>query len=110
MKIRNGFVSNSSSSSFICSVCGESETYYDGLEEAGAIQCEGQWHIFHEDCVKKFDLEFTEDRNYGKCVTRASCPICNLSVLPDSDELTFLREKYKMSKDEILTELRKTKG
>lgn len=29
MKIRNGFVSNSSSSSFVCDVCGRSEEIYD---------------------------------------------------------------------------------
>ena len=40
MKIRNGFVSNSSSSSFICQVCGEEASGMDmGLEDAGMFQC-----------------------------------------------------------------------
>jgi hypothetical protein len=40
MKIRNGFVSNSSSSSFICDICGNSETVWDGdLNEAGMFSC-----------------------------------------------------------------------
>lgn len=29
VKFRNGFVSNSSSSSFICEICGEEESGYD---------------------------------------------------------------------------------
>lgn len=41
MKIRSGFVSNSSSSSFVCCICGESEGGYDmSLEDAGMVECE----------------------------------------------------------------------
>lgn len=41
MKIRKGFVSNSSSSSFICEVCGEVEAGYDmSYDEAGFMMCE----------------------------------------------------------------------
>lgn len=40
MKIRVGFVSNSSSSSFVCSICGEEVSGYDmSLEDAGMKQC-----------------------------------------------------------------------
>lgn len=42
MKIRSGFVSNSSSSSFICDVCGHDESGYDmGLDDAGMYACVG---------------------------------------------------------------------
>jgi len=48
MKIRNGFVSNSSSSSFICDVCGHDESGYDmTINEAGMVECE-HGHIFCE--------------------------------------------------------------
>ena len=33
MKIRSGFVSNSSSSSFVCEVCGTSESGYNGIPD-----------------------------------------------------------------------------
>ena len=40
MKIRSGFVSNSSSSSFICAVCNASHTGYDiGLSECEMSEC-----------------------------------------------------------------------
>jgi len=46
MKIRTGFVSNSSSSSYVCYVCGEAETVYDGnLSESGLMECE-EGHVF----------------------------------------------------------------
>lgn len=46
MKKRLGFVSNSSSSSFICDVCNEVESGMEmGLEEAGMYECE-KGHIF----------------------------------------------------------------
>ena len=42
MKIRNGFVSNSSSSSFTCNVCHDTVSGYDmGLSEAEMFSCEG---------------------------------------------------------------------
>jgi hypothetical protein len=47
MKIRKGFVSNSSSSSYICDVCGEAETVYDGMQEAGLVRCVNG-HVHHE--------------------------------------------------------------
>ena len=61
MKIRKGFVSNSSSSSFICDVCNNIESGYDmGLEEAGMCECENG-HILCED--HKIDLTLDEKRN-----------------------------------------------
>ena len=41
MKIRKGFVSNSSSSSFVCKICGETESDYDlSLRDANMACCE----------------------------------------------------------------------
>lgn len=48
MKLRKGFVSNSSSSSFICDVCGYTESGWDMcLDEAGMYECENG-HTFCE--------------------------------------------------------------
>lgn len=48
MKIRQGFVSNSSSSSFTCDICKETESGWDlGLQEAEMWQCKSG-HTFCE--------------------------------------------------------------
>lgn len=58
MKVRNGFVSNSSSSSFVCNICGETEGGYDcSLDEVGMAECE-HGHIFHKSHA---DKDFFED-------------------------------------------------
>lgn len=48
MKIRSGFVSNSSSSSFICGVCKTVETGYDGEYNIETTMCD----YGHEWCAK----------------------------------------------------------
>jgi len=58
MKIRNGFVSNSSSSSFTCCECGNTESGWDlGLQEAGMFQCEKCGRNFCEGCGDKVPRE-----------------------------------------------------
>ena len=91
MKIRNGFVSNSSSSSFICDVTGRVESGWDiCLEEAEMYQCKNG-HTFLEDYVinkEEFDKliskcsdedseEFDEDFRYY--IPAEFCPICTLT-------------------------------
>ena len=47
MKYRTGFVTNSSSSSYVCEVCGKADSSYDGISEVGMIICENG-HLFCE--------------------------------------------------------------
>jgi len=47
MKRRNGFVSNSSSSSFLCEICGRQEVSYEGLSEVQMVECDNG-HTFCE--------------------------------------------------------------
>lgn len=71
MKIRQGFVSNSSSSSFVCSVCETVETGYDGQYEIDIIQCkayheycashEPKWTLEDKQRILLADKEFTTD-------------------------------------------------
>ena len=49
MKFRKDFVTNSSSSSYICEICGRNETGYDmGMSEAEMVECVNG-HVFCED-------------------------------------------------------------
>jgi hypothetical protein len=60
MKIRSGFVSNSSSSSFTCDICGNTESGYDAsAAELGFKRCQND-HTFCEDHL--IEVEFTDDQ------------------------------------------------
>lgn len=117
MKIRTGFVSNSSSSSFVCEVCGTVESGYDvGARDVGFYVCERG----HEFCTRhalptleKFikdasdageDLEFDEDGGYE--VPEALCPICQLTAASDSDMLTFLLKTNGTTRDQVMVKIR----
>lgn len=55
MKYRRDFVTNSSSSSYICDVCGREESGWDmGLSDAGMYECVNG-HTFCEDEALKMD-------------------------------------------------------
>lgn len=57
MKIRKGFVSNSSSSSFVCNACGETASGWDmDLSEAGMRECENG----HTYCISHETKDFPE--------------------------------------------------
>jgi hypothetical protein len=58
MKIRKGFVSNSSSSSYICDICGEQAVGYDiSLSDYEMYQCVNG-HIFCESHMKAIPVEY----------------------------------------------------
>ena len=120
MKIRSGFVSNSSSSSFVCCICGESEGGYDlSLEDAGMIECEAG-HTFckshlqfdidesYEGLTKKefcnrfgyvtisdesYEFVNREDDKYYELPSDL-CPVCNMKYITSHHELLYLRKKY----------------
>lgn len=53
MKIRKGFVSNSSTSSFTCDVCGDEQMGRDiGLVDADMYQCENGHTFCRDSCIK----------------------------------------------------------
>ena len=79
MKYRKDFVTNSSSSSYVCDICGYKESGYDmGLGEARMIQCVNG-HTFCEDHIRmnddKMALLLTEmwqkdDEKYNQKLSR----------------------------------------
>lgn len=62
MKYRNDFVTNSSSSSFVCEICGRNESGYDmPLSDAQMYECENE-HVF---CVEEaLDVDSKEIIKY----------------------------------------------
>ena len=84
MKIRSGFVSNSSSSSFICDVCGNPQESYDG---EGVSSCEND----HEICDNCDSSDYIRvDDQYGDpVISKSTCPICTKKVVPDYMKLQY---------------------
>lgn len=109
MKIRKGFVSNSSGSSFICAICNHSEYVHDmALTEAGFAQCENE-HVFCEehllDGVTSEDL--INDDYIGECYPDKYCPICQFQEYSQPEMAEYLNEKYNISRDEVFSEIKK---
>jgi hypothetical protein len=131
MKIRNGFVSNSSSSSFTCAVCGHTESGWDmGLRDCGMV--ESQWGQYCEshlieslpdkptaDCIKDYN-ENCDDKDkwslddwwedwkseLGHEVPDELCPLFNLKVIDDSDKLNYLLKSHGWTMKEVEDSIR----
>ena len=99
MKIRTGFVSNSSSSSFICDVCGHVDGGMDVcLSDVYMSECVNG-HIFCDDHLIKNDDNLKDEGHdeyesrYGE-VSEKCCPICSLKNFEDSSIIKYLIKKH----------------
>ena len=103
MKLRHGFVSNSSSSSFVCNVCGQSEAGYDGEYEYenNPFRCVNK-HTVHQRCAPLFEGE--DDSCYE--IPVEICPICNFTVLDDGDALKYILKKIGRTNEDLLAEIK----
>ena len=71
MKIRNGFVSNSSSSSFTCEICGNSESGFDASPyDLGFVVCINDHIICEDDQLEDVKLTDEEYDNLFDSVIR----------------------------------------
>jgi hypothetical protein len=116
MKTRNGFVSNSSTTSFTCDVCGHVEGYHDslGYSDIGAYGCENG----HSFCDKHLlpkpknlepqhqeldeDDECKIDSHYELSAIR--CPLCQLTTMNQSLMEDFLLKALGWTKKQALEE------
>jgi hypothetical protein len=112
MKIRTGFVSNSSSSSFVCEITGEQFSGYDAsLGDFELVECQNG-HIFSENYViggfpiKPIgeDLENEDfDPNERYEISEKYCPICQMKIVSKDMlydySLKILGGKEKVSED-----------
>lgn len=111
MKFRNGFVSNSSSSSFICSVCSyESGGHEVCLADFDMFECTND-HTTHIHCAPNFKKPENSTYNswsYG--VSPEMCPACQFTHITEKDELHYLKAKLTVTSQEILEEIKTTFG
>jgi superoxide dismutase len=133
MKVRQSFVSNSSSCSFICDVCKEHAEGHDlCIQDAEMFQCENghtscqshdedfddklhQWSrgeaISHikENKLDESQLEMYEQDFYYEAfydVPAECCSLCSFETISDRDELAYYRQKFEVSKKETAQKLK----
>ena len=114
MKTRLGLISNSSTTSFTCIICGQVEAYSDcsSMADMGGIMC-SRGHAMHEAClemvkVKPDRTEVDDDDGYHLHID--DCPICQLKILSLKNEVLFLRSKHSVSNQQTLDEIKNTYG
>lgn len=110
MKIRHGFVSNSSSSSFVCDVCGAECSGMDmSLSDAEMYRCENdhtfcQEHIVKEKKTTDDGEEDYDDERYDS--SEASCPICNMQKITKNDLIAYLLKEVALTEEQVTTFIR----
>lgn len=110
MKIREGFVSNSSSSSFICMVSGRIEAGYDlSMRDVEMYQCENG-HYFDDSYLlpapPKIDIDEDEDGDERYECPAARCPICTLDHITDVDLLKYILKSRAFNKEGLKATMR----
>lgn len=119
MKIRYGFVSNSSSSSFICDVCGEEQSGMDmSISEAEMVQCSHGHTICYSHIKKDYDVVKEEEEaklpddeydldNFDCEFSSEHCPVCQMEQFTTRDIYNYFRVKLALDKKDMEAEIRK---
>ena len=112
MKSRQGFVSNSSSSSFICDVCGSLRIWGDGgdcsFSDDEIFRCETGHsvcmdHLSDED--RKILDEKMEDEDFSlHDVPKELCPLCKREEAPFHNVFCYLVQKTGKKYNEVAKE------
>lgn len=106
MKYRKDFVTNSSSSSFICDVCGETQCGYDlSLEDAQMVECINGHTFCESHLVKEIDF-YGEDEDIRYNVPIDACPICQFQAVHIPDAYKYLMKKLGLTKEGLLEEMK----
>ena len=105
MKLRQGLVSNSSSSSFICDMCGYTVEGRDWSYKAADCYCCESGHELGAGCMNApYDLSddwsvWDEERDG---VSEKYCPLCNFEELDFGDARRYLLKTTKYTEEEVL--------
>lgn len=105
MKIRHGFVSNSSSTSFECQICGHTESGYDsvGIEDFGFKRCVNG-HIICTDHEKRDALPDGYDPYE---IPEECCPICQYEEPSNANLRSYFLVTTDITIDMVMAEIKK---
>ena len=134
MKVRNGFVSNSSTSSFICDICGESYTGWDAYPSDPNYECSvcPHEHIMCNEHLLDAELpmvngcEHEFDRETNKCcsecgedatieremvdedgyIDSAFCPVCNFETYTECEMASYLERTRGITREEVFAKIK----
>ena len=136
MKFRKDFVTNSSSSSFVCEICGYSTGGWDmSLSEADMMECvnghifcsehalerpnkkemiklimENEYNSLTEEDLMNMeeDILFEDYLSEGGCyeIPECVCPICQFVEYSEEDLSAYLLKEYKVSRDLVFEEVK----
>ncbi len=108
MKIRKGFVSNSSSSSFVCDVCGDSETGFDcSWSELGFYQCEYGHYLCEDELLDQPEgFKEREELEEEQITDSILCPICQFIAFSQDDLKCYLFKKFNISEEEAFNKIK----
>lgn len=101
MKRKAGFVSNSSSSSYVCDICGETQ------DECGKVSwgwCAHSYCNTHADGVPDDDLD-PNIPDAEQRIERSKCLICRGLEFSNEDVLTVLEIMAKRTRDSVRAEM-----
>lgn len=134
MKFRRDFVTNSSSSSYVCEICGREESGWDiGLSECEMMECvnghifcvdealeadskeliklilESEYNEKTESELKELDneelIELASDGGYYE-TPECVCPICQFIEYSQYDLSKYLEKEYEIGRDVVFAEVK----
>ena len=124
MKIRIGFVSNSSSSSFICQVCNKEKIGMDDslYTDLGLIKCPNGHILCERHCkaeAKKQNKKYKRKKEIEKLdnfdgslfyptdaiASEEFCPLCQFKKISDGDLSTYIFTINKKNRENIRKEI-----